>query len=346
MMGGAVSGSANAASPVPQSAPRPIPQTSTTALSKRSEQLEFEIEKRKREAVKGNDEAAKNYQQGYQDGYNKAVIDLVKAKLMPANPGAATNLAGMGATTGLSADPSVDQHDSLFWIQKSVVSLNNQQWDMAIQEADEAMKADSRHISPYINRAWAYAEKGFIQRAIGDANQAILIDPNNPLAYNNRGYAHELGGELIDAKADYQQACNLQYTPACGVSVKMAALIASDINRQIAMLIPQSYEKFQDKDWTAVESLSTRIINLDPKNTVAYVNRAGARTELGRLEHALNDSQHAIELNPQFGIAYNNQAYVYELMGKRSLAAASYAKACELGVTQSCADQRRMADAR
>lgn len=318
-------------------------QQAPVSLMKRSERIEFEIEKRQRAALQSEDPAAKNYQQGFQDGYNKAVLDLVKAKLMPTDPSGATSLAGMGATTATSG---TENHDSLFWIEKSVMSLNSQQWDLAIEAANEAMKADTRHISPYINRAWAYAEKGFIQRAISDANQAILINPNNSLAYNNRGYAHELGGQLIDAKADYQQACNLDFQPACNYSVKLAGLIASDISKQIAMLVPQSYEKFQDKDWTAVESLTTRIINLDPRNTVAYVNRAGARTELGQLDNALDDSNRAIQLNPGFGLAYNNQAYVYELMGKRKQATASYAKACELGVTQSCADQRRLADNR
>lgn len=334
-----------------QKIPTHKPQTqhtssNTSALSKRSERLEFEIEKRQREALKGNDAAAKSYQQGYQDGYNKAVLDLVKAKLMPTDPSAAKSLAGMGAINNAASDPSIDKHDSMFWIEKSVMGLNNRQWDLAIEAANEAIKADAHHIAPFINRAWAYSEKGFIQRAISDANQAILIDQNNALAYNNRGYANELAGQLIDAKVDYQQACNLGHQPACDYSVKLSGLIAADINKQIAMLVPQSFEKFQDKDWVAVENLTTRIINLDPANSVAYVNRAGARTELGQLDKALDDSNRAIQLNPGFGIAYNNQAYVYELMGERKLAASSYARACELGVTQSCSDKRRMADAR
>lgn len=317
---------------------------SVNSLMKRSEKLELDIARHQREAHKAGGATSEQYNRGFHDGYNKAVLDLVKSKLLAADPKAAKGIASVGAETVKQATaPAAAKSDSVFWIEKSVASLHGGQWDMAIEAANEAIKADPRHISPYINRAWGYAEKGFIQRAIGDANQAILINPENPLAYNNRGYAHELGGQIIDAKADYQQACNLNYQPACDYSLKIASIAAADIAKQVAMLLSQSYEKFENKNWQDVVSLSTRAINLDPRNAVAYANRAGARTELGQLPDALNDSTRAIKLNPRYGIAHNNQGYVYELMGKPEEAARSYQNACNLGVKASCADYRRMA---
>jgi tetratricopeptide (TPR) repeat protein len=310
-----------------------------SALMKRGEKLELDIAKRQREALKAGDAVAAQYKQGFHDGYNKAVLDLVKSKLLAADPKATKNLATLNAGTA----PDANKSDIVFWIEKSVASLHGHHWDMAIEASNEAIKTDSSHISPYINRSWGYAEKGYIQRAIADANQAILINPENPLAYNNRGYAHELGGLIVDAKADYQQACNLNYQPACNYSLKIASVAAADIAKQVATLVSKSYEKFEHKNWQQVVGLSTRVLNLDPDNAVAYANRAGARTELGQLPDALDDARHAIKLNPKFGVAHNNQGYVYELMGKREEAASSYQKACNLGVKQSCADYRRMA---
>ena len=327
------------------------PAQDTGSLMKRGEKLEMDIAQHQREARQAGGASAAQYDQGFHDGYNKAVLDLVKSKLMAAHPDTANNLASKnaGATTlpavvpAAPVAPAAANSNVAFWIGKSVASLQGQHWDMAIEAANEAIKADARHIAPYIDRAWAYAEKGFIQRAIADANQAILIDPKNPLSYNNRGYAHELGGKLVDAKADYQQACNYSYRPACDYSFKIASIAAADISKQVSQLLSDSYEKFKRKDWQGVVALSTRAINLDTGNATAYANRAGALTELDKLSDALADSNKAIQLNPQFGVAHNNQGYVYELMGKHKQAAQSYKNACELGLKTSCTDYRRMA---
>ena len=321
----------------------------SSSLMKRGEKLEQDIAQHQREARQAGGASAAKYDQGFHDGYNKAVLDLVKSKLMAAQPDAAKKLATASAPAPAktapvpAAPPASASSNVAFWIGKSVASLQGQHWDLAIEAANEAIKADPRHIAPYINRSWAYAEKGFIQRAITDANQAILIDPKNPLSYNNRGYAHELGGKVVDAKADYQQACNYSYRPACDYSFKIASIAAADISKQVSQLLSDSYEKFKRKDWQGVVALSTRAINLDTGNATAYANRAGALTELGKLSDALADSNKAIQLNPQFGVAHNNQGYVYELMGKHKQAAQSYKNACDLGLKTSCTDYRRMA---
>jgi len=318
------------------------PQTEES-LKKRGEKLEMDIAKHKLEAHSAGNASAAQYDQGFHDGYNKAVLDLVKAKLMAAHPDAAKNLASTNPSPGTNnSAATLSATDAVFWIDKSVASLHGQQWDMAIEAADAAIKLDPHHIAPYINRAWALAEKGMIQRAIADANQAILIDARNPLAYNNRGYAYELGGKIVDAKADYQQACNFHYQPACAYSMKITRTASADIAREVTQLLSKSYEKFESKDWKSVIALSTRIINLDSGNAAAYANRAGAYTELGKLSEALGDSNKAIHLNPQFGAAHNNKGYVYELMGKHKQAAQSYKSACDLGVKASCTDYRRM----
>ena len=321
------------------------PPAKVSSVMKRSEQMVKDIQKRQSIARNKKSKASAQYQQGYQDGYNKAVLDMIQSRLISGTDGSADNsfkLPQNKPVTTQSQPATARNKDFNFWIEKSLASLNSRQWNSAIREASEAIKLNQRHSSPYINRAWAYAETGDLQQAMIDANQAILMDSGNALAYNIRAYTHDLAGQIIDAKIDYQQACELGHQRACDTSLKIAGIAAADINARVSMLISQTYDRFQDKDWKAVESISTRIIGLDPNNATAFVNRSGARTEMGDLGNALEDSNMAILLNPELGIAYNNQAYVYERMGRTSLAVDSYSRACELGVTQSCTDLNRL----
>jgi Flp pilus assembly protein TadD len=84
------------------------------------------------------------------------------------------------------------------------------------------------------------------------------------------------------------------------------------------------------------------LLRLDPENTVAFVNRAGAYTELGEYQKALDDCNNALILDPNMAIAYNNKGYVLELMGEKKKAAMEYETACYLGVQQSCGDFKRL----
>lgn len=51
----------------------------------------------------------------------------------------------------------------------------------------------------------AYHEKGDLDRAISDFNQAIIIDPNHEWAYYNRGITYATKGENANAIADFKK---------------------------------------------------------------------------------------------------------------------------------------------
>jgi len=226
---------------------------------------------------------------------------------------------------------------------KRVGGPQSDEWDKAITSANQAIKDNPRNFAAYINRSRAYAELGQSQRAIIDANKAILLNHHNPLGYTNRGHAFELDGRINEARADYRHACNLNYQPACGYAQKLDWIGAADIAKRVSQLFSRSDEKFVGKQWQDVVALNTLALRLDPGNVAAYANRAGALIEMGKLPDALIDSKKAIYIDPQYGAAHNNQAYVYELMGKQKEAAQSYKNACELGLKASCADYQRMA---
>ena len=55
-------------------------------ILKKSSELEQQIENRRLQAEALKDPKSEQYRLGYKDGYNKAVIDLIKANLMPESP--------------------------------------------------------------------------------------------------------------------------------------------------------------------------------------------------------------------------------------------------------------------
>lgn len=272
------------------------------------------------------------YKIGFKDGYQKAVADLKNSLNQETLSPAATKVT----KSDNSGEPSA-------LLAKSFQELVDEgDWDTAIDAATQAIKLNPRDHAAYINRSWGNAEKGNYKQAINDANIAVGLKPNNPMAHNNRAYAFELSGALTEAKKDYKRACELNYQPACETVAKFDRAAKGKTIDEVKELLNRSYEKFRNKDWKAVEQISTRAISLDPANAMAYVNRSGARAELGLLSPALDDCNRAIQLNPGLGLAHNNCGYTYELMGRAKQAELEYQQACNLGVKASCKDYHRI----
>ncbi len=58
----------------------------------------------------------------------------------------------------------------------------------------------------YTNRGNAYDDKGEVDRAIADYDEAIALDPNEAFTYYNRGNAYDDKGDKEQAFADYRKA--------------------------------------------------------------------------------------------------------------------------------------------
>ena len=392
----------------------PINQEQTQAILKKTQALEAEIQHRQQDiAVNSGD--SKEYQSGFEDGYNKAILDLLKSKLLNdptlspkpkgaglyANPhtpqrqrypssvntpsaGAVTSpatpitvpaasivpLAPLTAPKQVSIESAIEpvvgpttitttttsattvssplesappqQPTAQEWLQKSNAFLAEKQWQPAIDAAAQAIAVDSSLVDAYIVRSWAYAETGQSQPALEDIAAAISMDPKNALAYNNRAYIHELLNKAHDAQQDYHQSCTLGYQPACETARKLKQALEQQRLANITELTNLSYQQFQQQNWQGVVKTTSELLLMDPENTAALVNRAGAYTELGQYQKAMDDCNTALIIDPKMAIAYNNKGYVLELMGELKKAAMEYETACVLGVQQSCSDYKRL----
>ena len=64
---------------------------------------------------------------------------------------------------------------------------------------------------------------------------------------------------------------------------------------------------------------------------VAYYNRGVAYDDLGQYQRAIQDSDTAIRLKPDYANAYNNRGIAFILSGNSRDGCPSLLRACELG---------------
>ena len=232
-----------------------------------------------------------------------------------------------------------DNPEAVTWEQRSYDAAVNGYFDQAIAHATKAIELDPGRVNPYINRSWAYIEKGLLDQAIEDGKTALLIDPKNAYALNNLGLAHHRHSQISEAKDYYQRSCELGLKLGCDNFKTLT-------NRsRLEQLIDQSQAAFENGDWALVIRTATEAIELDPQNAVPYTNRSAAYAKLNYLNKALKDSNDAIKYNPNFSLSYNNRGYVYELLGENKKAAADYRKSCSLGLELGCQNFERLSKA-
>ncbi len=114
-------------------------------------------------------------------------------------------------TLGLSACGSISEAEEHF---SAGVQLQDQErWEEAIAEYDEAIRLDSEFFEAYNNRAYVHFKLDQFERAIQDYDEAIRLDPRNPMVYATRGITYRLAGKIDEAIADLEKVISLTDDP-------------------------------------------------------------------------------------------------------------------------------------
>lgn len=163
-----------------------------------------------------------------------------------------------------------------FFFRQGVVYDNKGQIDLAIQEYDQATRLNPNYAEAFYNRGLDYANKGQLDRAIADYDQAVRLNPRNPDHFVSRGVAYDGKGQYDRAIQDYDQAIRLRPSYALAF-----------VDRGIAYTNQAQYDRaIQDYDVA---------IRLNPNDTDALNNRELAKQ--AKSEAAAGDIAKAGQLN-------------------------------------------------
>ena len=87
---------------------------------------------------------------------------------------------------------------------------NKGDYDLAVQDFDQAIKLSPTFAFPFYNRALSFVEKGEFDRAIGDYDVYVRLVPADPDGFSSRGIAYNDKGDYDRAIQDYDKAISLK----------------------------------------------------------------------------------------------------------------------------------------
>jgi tetratricopeptide (TPR) repeat protein len=212
--------------------------------------------------------------------------------------------------------------------------LKKERWLDAIRHASAAIAIEPQLTDAYIDRSWAYIEKGLYKEATEDCQTALQLNPYSGEAYNNLGLVYHRQNLLVKAAAYYQQACQLGAAVGCANQQKLQKIADSLVKKSTGYFAKGQFDKVVDA--------TTRAIGLDQNLAMAYVNRSGAYANLGQFEPAIADAKKATVLDPNNCLAFNNLGFAQEKSGDQTLAGVNYEISCSLGCKIGCNNQKRM----
>jgi tetratricopeptide (TPR) repeat protein len=188
--------------------------------------------------------------------------------------------------------------------------------DIALGDYNEAIRLAPKFASAYNSRGVIWRKKRQYDKAIVDYNEAIRLDPKYALAHYNRGNAWSDKGEYDKAIADYNEAIRID-----------PEFAFAHYARGVAWSDQEEYDK-------AIADYN-EALRLDPKYAWAYFNRGSAWSNKGNCGKAISDYEEAIRVDPKHARACNGLAWLLATCpdsklrdGKKAIEAAT--KACEL----------------
>jgi tetratricopeptide (TPR) repeat protein len=254
------------------------------------------------------------------------------------NPG----LKVAACTRILNAGNLTNELQALGHHHRGVGLLLQSDFDRAIVEFNDALRADPTYKRSYNSRGNAWKGKGELDRAIADYNEAIRLDPNFSFPYNGRAAAFHNKGELDRAIADYDEVIRLD--PALAAPYSNRALAWRDKGELDRALADANEALRRDPKSPAIYSARGEIwrlkgdldraladqdqaIRLDSKSPLPFLTRGDTYRYKGELKRALADYDQALRVTPDYIPALVGRGLTFEKQGDLARARAEYEKA-------------------
>ena len=204
-------------------------------------------------------------------------------------------------------------------------------------------------VEAYTARGIANGKLGNYQKAIADANLAIIVAPTTYTGYYSRGYtrlrwseAEAENGNHVQSRTLYQKAIN-DYTESIQLDSKRtlfwSGIYLNDLGWTKCLMgkleIEQGNTTAAQTLYQEAVSECDKVLQSNPKGTklrraTTYHTRGVAKAALGDHEAAIEDFNESIQLNPKKALYYHDRGLAKEALGQHEAAEADFAKAKEI----------------
>ena len=238
------------------------------------------------------------------------------------------------ALTDFNKASELRPNSELPYFGRGWVYNQQKQYAAAISEYDKVIELNPRYAIAWNNRGAAKSWLNLMREAIVDYDKAIELNPRYAKAYENRGKAYSALGNDKQSADDLQKAARINSSNkgADKVIEEAEALCkrgeyseALELYNQAAEIYPDNQFVFVNRgniynnhlrDYDAAIADYNKTIELNPKFSWPYMNRAIALGRLKRWDEAIADYGRAIELDQNYAAAYNGRAWSYCQIGK------------------------------
>ena len=213
---------------------------------------------------------------------------------------------------------ALEDYSSLIGLDAKNASAHNSRGNiyLALEDAEAALadfstaiELDPSLTSAYSSRAHILSQQDDAKAALADYTSLIEQDPQNASAYYARGNAHREAGDVEAALADF--TCHRDRSRPRQRHQQPGAFYAN--GGEYALAIADCMKPFS---------------NLG-RRTAAYAGRERLR-QLGDIELALDDLNHALNSTPNLTSAYLSRAHTAAKLEDYTQASADYAKVLSL----------------
>ena len=138
------------------------------------------------------------------------------------------------------------------------------------------------------------------------------------------------GSSIMKNSVNYKRLSKIVVPIVLGSAVAALLWFASPVVDTAAASNSQGVFYNNKGEYQKATVAFTKAIELDPNFALAYSNRGWVYIKLGQYEQAIADCTKAIELDSSLAFAYNSRGWAYTELGQYEQAIADYNKAIEL----------------
>ncbi len=223
--------------------------------------------------------------------------------------------------------------------------LEQAQYENALGEYDQAVKADSGSAEAFKGRADAYHFTGENEKAIDDYTEAISLGLSSAEIYRRRGFDQKSVLNFDKAIADYTEAIKLDtsdgasYAGRCRTYLdnRQFELALSDCDRAL-QLNADDADSYTARGNTRLAKNQNdlaladfnKALSLKKDGAAAFLGRGNAYYNKENYDLALGDFSETIRLEPQNPAAYGLRGLIYQKTNRDDKAIADFNEAIRI----------------